>query len=89
MAGDLDRPIRADVDDDDLLVARRGHATRTHTVCPSRVAGTEYWPPSKETIGVVAGTVRVTPNATVCGLGRDRVQPGPFLLEHLDRGAGG
>ena len=35
---------------------------------PSRVCGTEYWPPSKETIGVFAGTVRVTPNATVCGV---------------------
>jgi hypothetical protein len=41
--------------------------TRTHTVCPSRVWGTEYWPASKETIGIEAGTVLVRPNATVCG----------------------
>ncbi len=41
--------------------------TRTHTVRPSRRCGTEYWPPSWVTIGVFAATVRVTPNATVCG----------------------
>ena len=35
---------------------------------PVNVCGTEYCPPSKNTIGVRAPTVRVvTPNATVCG----------------------
>lgn len=41
--------------------------TRPHTVWPSRPAGTEYCPPSKDTIGMLAGTVRVTPKATACG----------------------
>ena len=63
--------------------------TRTHTVSPSSRCGTEYWPPSKVTIGVFAGTVRVTPNATVCGIAGDRVQPGPFLGQHLAPVAGG
>ncbi len=40
---------------------------RTHTVAPSRVCGTEYWPDSNITIGVLPGTTRVVPNATVCG----------------------
>ncbi len=41
--------------------------TRTHTVSPSRVCGTEYCPPSNATIGVLPGTTLLTPNATVCG----------------------
>jgi hypothetical protein len=33
--------------------------TRTHTVAPSSVCGTEYWPDSNAPIGVFDGTVRV------------------------------
>lgn len=45
---------------------------RTHTVAPSSewpswTWGTEYWPDSNVTIGVLIGTTRVVPNATVCG----------------------
>lgn len=35
---------------------------------PSSWCGTEYWPDSKVTSGVFAGTCRVVPNATVCGV---------------------
>jgi hypothetical protein len=45
---------------------------RTQTCSPSRACGTEYCPPSKATIGVLSGTVRVTPNATVCGASGSR-----------------
>jgi len=41
------------------------------------------------TIGIFAGTVRVTPNATGVGVSRDRVQAGAFLGEHHLRGPPG
>ena len=41
------------------------------------------------TIGVLTGTVRVVPNATVNGAVGHRVQPGAFLGQHLDRAAVG
>lgn len=60
VAGDLDRPVVADVDDDDLLLSPTPWV-RTHTAVPSSDSpfswcGTEYWPDSNITIGVFAGT---------------------------------
>jgi epoxyqueuosine reductase QueG len=45
---------------------------RTHTVCPARWWGTEYWPCSKQIIGVFSATVRVTPNVAVNGTSGNR-----------------
>jgi hypothetical protein len=42
---------------------------RTHTSAPPRRCGAEYEPPSNATMAVVDPTVRVTPNATVYGVG--------------------
>jgi hypothetical protein len=44
--------------------------------------GTEYWPYSKATIGVLLGTTLVVPNATVNGL----AATGCSHPAHLDRG---
>jgi hypothetical protein len=79
VAGDLDRPVRADVDDDDLLVRAVAVDAHPHRF-PQQVCGTEYCPPSKATIGVLPGTTLLTPNATVCGdagIGCSRPVPAP------------
>ena len=61
-------PAGRDVDDDDLLVSAGAVARGPTPVCPSRCRGTEYWPSSKVTIGVFAGTDAGQPE-------RDRVRP--------------
>ena len=66
VAGDLGRAGRTDVHDDDPLVFSDAVGADPDLLA-QQGPGTEYCPPSKATIGVFAATVRVTPNATVCG----------------------
>ena len=74
--------------------ARHGRSTtcspcrRTHTACPASWCGTEYWPPSKDTIDS-SSAVRVTPSAAVNGTTGTGCSRGLFLGQHLGRSPAG
>lgn len=60
---------------------------RTHTGCPASSCGTAYCPPSKVTSDrapALAGHAQRSGKRR----GRDGVQPGPLLGQHLGRGPG-
>ena len=77
VAGDLDRPVRADVHDHDLLVGAAAVDPHPHRLPEQLVRAPSTAPASKDTIGVLPGTVRVTPNATVCGCAGTRCRRSP------------